>query len=164
MRSPAPRYGSRVVSPDGGDEAPVKVRPGAGDEVPDELGESERERRLEVEKKAIALILEQERWRRAAADNPGFDLYRENAGGEKTLLCEVKALSGSLEEHPARLTPNELRRAFEYGDNYWLYIVENIASGSPRILRIRNPAGAAARFAFGPEWRDRTQPPPGDEP
>ena len=164
VRSPAPRYGSRVVSPDGGDEAPVEVRPGAGDEVPDELGEAERERRLEVEKKAIALILEQERWRRAAADNPGFDLYRENAGGEKTLLCEVKALSGSLEEHPARLTPNELRRAFEYGDNYWLYIVENIASGSPRILRIRNPAGAAARFAFGPEWRGRTQPPPGDEP
>ena len=139
--------------------APVEVRPGAGggEDRPDE---EERERRLAVENQAIALILERERWVRAAEDNPGFDLYREDAAGQQTLLCEVKALSGTLEEHPARLTPNELRRALEYGENYWLYIVEGLAGDSPRILRIRNPAGAAARFAFGPEWRDRTQPPP----
>ena len=72
----------------------------------------------------------------------------------------MKGLSGSLEEHPARLTRNELRCALEHGDDYWLYIVENLAGEDPEILRIRNPAGAAVRFAFGPEWRAMTRPPP----
>ena len=141
-------------------EARVRVQPGSVEDEPEALDEEERERRLAVERRAIELILQGEPWRRADQDNPGFDLYREDVDGVKTLLCEVKGLSGSLEEHPARLTRNELRRALEYGDNYWLYIVENLAGEDPRILRIQNPAGAAARFAFGPEWRDRSQPPP----
>ena len=156
---PLVQIGPAEPGREGRGSAPVEVRPdaGGGEDRPDE---DERERRLAVENQAIALILERERWVRAAEDNPGFDLYREDAAGQQTLLCEVKALSGTLEEHPARLTPNELRRALEYGENYWLYIVEGLAGDNPRILRIRNPAGAAARFAFGPEWRDRTQPPP----
>ena len=158
-RTPEPRYGGRPVRLDAGDEAPVDVRPPAAAESPGGVHDAERERRLEVEAKAIALILEREHWLRATEDNPGFDLYREDTDGAKTLRCEVKALSGSLDDHPARLTPTELRRALEYGENYWLYIVENLAE-TPRILRIRNPAGAAARFAFGPEWRTRSRPPP----
>lgn len=150
-----PEPAGRVESP-----ASVAVRPDGGNGPADARDDRERQRRLDVEEKAIALILEGERWLRAAQDNPGFDLFREDADGQPTLLCEVKALSGSLEAHPARLTPNELRRALEYGDRYWLYIVENLAGDQIGIVRIQDPAGAAARFAFGPEWRARTQPPP----
>lgn len=144
--------------PGGGPAVPI--RPGVADGAREPPDKTERERRLGVEAKAIALILERERWRRAGEDNPGFDLFREDAVGRPTLLCEVKGLSGSLDDHPARLTPNELRHALEHGENYWLYIVENVAGDSPNILRIRDPAGAVARFDFGPEWRGRTEPPP----
>ena len=122
--------------------------------------DAERERRLEVERSAIRLILEDEDWLRAAPDNPGFDLYRKDRRGRKTLRCEVKALSGSLDDGPALLTPNEFRCALEHRRNYWLYIVENVAGDDPRILRIQDPAGVASRFAFGPEWRDRSEAPP----
>ena len=138
-------------------EAPVGIHPGEVRDAPDE---AERERRLEVERKAIGLILEREDWLRAEPDNPGFDLYRKDRSGRKTLLCEVKALSGTLDDAPARLTPNEFRCALEQRRNYWLYIVENLAGEDPRIVRIQDPAGAASRFAFGPEWRERSQPPP----
>ena len=157
-RAPAAGPGGRVKSPGGRDGPPVAVRP--GDEARDAPDPAERERRLEVEAKAVALILESESWRRAGEDNPGFDLFREDSAGRKTLFCEVKGLSGSLDDHPARLTPEELRRALEHGETYWLYIVEHLAGDAPRIVRIQNPARAAARFAFGPEWRALSRPPP----
>ena len=130
------------------------------DRVPPGPEEAELGRRRTVERSAIRLILEEENWLAAAPDNPGFDLYRKDDRGRKTPLCEVKALSGSLDDGPALLTPNEFRCALEHRGNYWLYIVEDVASDHPRIIRIRDPAGTAGRFAFGPEWRDHGRPPP----
>ena len=144
----------------GGRGPTVSIRPDGGDAAGMGPDKTERERRLRVEAKAIALIRERERWLRAGEDNPGFDLYREDADGQQTVLCEVKGLSGSLDDQPARLTPHELRRALERRENYWLYIVENLASDNPNIVRIPDPAGEAARFAFGPEWRALSRPPP----
>ena len=138
-------------------EAPVGMLPAEVRDAPDE---EERKRRLDVEQKAIATILERENWLRAAPDNPGFDLYRKDEAGRAALLCEVKALSGTLDDAPAQLTANEFRCAWEHRRNYWLYIVENLAGEDPRIVRIQDPAGVAFRFAFGPEWRARSQPPP----
>lgn len=154
---PLVRIGPPEQMASAGFEPPVEILPG---EVRDAPGDPEQERRLEVERAAIGLILERENWLRAEPDNPGFDLYRGDGQGRKTLYCEVKALSGSLDDAPARLTPNEFRCAWEHRGAYWLYIVENLAGQEPRIVRIQDPAGMAARFTFGPEWRARSQPPP----
>lgn len=138
-------------------ESPVGMLPAEVRDAPDE---GERKRRLDVEQRAVGFILERENWLRAAPDNPGFDLYRRDEAGRPALLCEVKALSGTLDNAPAQLTSNEFRCAWEHRRNYWLYIVENLAGKDPRIVRIQDPAGVAFRFAFGPEWRARSQPPP----
>ena len=137
---------------------PVRLLPAAAREAAEPP--AERERRLAVEGRAIRLVLEDEDWLRAEPDNPGFDLYRKDDRGRRTLLCEVKALSGSLDQHAARLTPNEFRCAQERRGDYWLYIVENLAGEAPNVIRIQDPAGAVGRFTFGPEWRERGEPPP----
>ena len=131
--------------------------PAAVRDAPDE---AERKRRRDVEEKAIGFILERENWLRTEPDNPGFDLYRRDRTGRTTLRLEVKALSGSLDDFPAQLTPNEFRCAWEHRRSYWLYIVEGLAGEDPQIVRIQDPAGVASRFGFGPEWRGRSQPPP----
>jgi hypothetical protein len=167
--APEAKPGVRIGPPDraaGRPRAPesssprLRVLPGAEGETGEPAAAAERERRLAVERQAIRLILDDEDWLRAEPDNPGFDLYRKDRGGRKALLCEVKALSGSLDERPVLLTPNEFRCASENRRKYWLYIVENVAGDDPRIIRIQDPAGAAGRFAFGPEWRERGEAPP----
>ncbi|MEM1509908.1 MAG: DUF3883 domain-containing protein, partial [Thermofilaceae archaeon] len=50
---------------------------------------------------------------------------------------EVKGHAGP--EIYAELTSAEAELARREGDNYWLYIVYDIMSGSPKLLRFRNP-------------------------
>ncbi len=56
------------------------------------------EERMEIEEKAIKLILIRERgWQRTATNNPGYDLYKADEQEQKTHWCEVKSISDSLE-------------------------------------------------------------------
>ena len=124
----------------------------------------QRRRRLDVENEAIRVIQESEpEWIRAPQENAGFDLFQRDEGGATVRWCEVKALRGTLEARPARLTSTQARFALERGEAYWLYIVEKLGSANPGILRIQDPVGRAGRFAFGPEWRAfaAKTPPPG---
>lgn len=133
----------------------------AGPEV-----QSDTRKKLEVEAKAIAFILKQEKdWQRPEnSNNPGFDLYQTDRRGRITHWCEVKGLSGKF--NGVSLTHTEFKEALKRGKRYWLYIVENVGndgtkvekSSRPNIIRINDPAGKAERFTYGGRWRKAAEP------
>ena len=120
---------------------------------------SDHDKRVEVEAKAIAFILDLEKykgWQRPDnPNNPGFDLYQTQSGrknGKKTVWCEVKSLSGKFSS--VSLTHTEFKEALKRGKRYWLYIVENVGSDDVVLIKINDPAGKAERFTYRhPAWQ-----------
>jgi hypothetical protein len=118
---------------------------------PDGLGNDQR---MELEAAAIALIASREpAWRGTPARNPGYDLFQADENGRVTRWCEVKAMTGSLEDRPVGLSRAQFDCAREHSANFWLYVVEH--AGTPheaRIVRIQDPAGRARTFTFDHGW------------
>lgn len=124
------------------------------DEDADPDGLSAPDRR-ELEETAITFILTREPdWHRTEPLNPGFDLYRTNDRDEVIGWCEVKAMSGTLEERPVGLSHTQFEYAQERGEAYLLYVVERAGSEDPELVRVRNPAGQARTFTFDRGWRE----------
>ena len=116
---------------------------------------------MAVEKKAIKHIKKTEpemKWQPTDPGNPGFDLYRVGKNGAKIAWCEVKGVSGPFNaRHSVLLTHREFEEAQKRGKNYWLYVVENVGTSNPNIIRIQDPAGKTDRFRFGHNWRNMAQ-------
>ena len=116
---------------------------------------------MAVEAKAIEHILQTEpemNWQTTPTGNPGFDLYRVSKNGAKIAWCEVKGISGPFDaQHSVALTRREFEEAQKRGKNYWLYVVENVGTSNPNIIRIQNPAGQSERFRFGHNWLGAAQ-------
>jgi hypothetical protein len=122
----------------------------------DEFSDSEtHEERMQVEKIAIDHILKFEPdLQRTPAGNKGFDLFGTDADGQTNRWIEVKAMVGTLANHPVGMSKAQFEMALEKGFRYWLYIVENATSDEPRILRIQDPAGNARTFTLDEGWRE----------
>ena len=111
--------------------------------------------RKALEEKAIEVILQSEPdWKRTQANNPGFDLFKTTLDGKLSRWCEVKAMTGSLDDRSVALSHTQFDFARQHGDQFWLYIVEHADDDSARIIRIQNPAGKAYYFTFDRGWRD----------
>lgn len=122
------------------------------DEEPDPEG-LDQEARMALEAKAIEFILSREpTWRRTSTHNPGYDLYLADEGDNATQWCEVKAMTGSLDDHPVGLSRTQFDFAREHGEAYWLYVVEHVGTDKARIVRIQDPAGKARTFTFDRGW------------
>ncbi len=69
----------------------------------------------------------------------GYDLHAQRAA---ELRCvEVKGLAGSSASAGIRLTGGELATAAQFGDDYWLYVVENCVNGEGHLYAAwQNPA------------------------
>lgn len=131
----------------------VAVHPEDRDPEP---SDAERKRRLDLEHQAVQLIQRDDpAWIAAPPNTPGYDLYSLDENGEAIEWCEVKALSGSLDNGPVRMSRTQFDFAREQGDACWLYVVEYAADpAQARILKIQNPAGLARTFTFDRGWRD----------
>lgn len=113
----------------------------------------EKSTRMALEEKAIDLIVRREpNWKRTPAHNPGFDLFEQAPDGETVRWCEVKAMTGSLNNRPVGLSSAQFEFARAHGAAYWLYVVEHADSESARIVRIKDPAGRARTFTFDRGW------------
>ena len=109
--------------------------------------------RMALESRAIDLILLREpEWGRTPAQNPGYDLHVVDGNGNSMRWCEVKAMTQTMETRPVALSRTQFRCAQEHGDRYWLYVVEQAATETARIIRIQNPAGKARAFTFDHGW------------
>jgi hypothetical protein len=73
-------------------------------------------------------------------------------GDNATQWCEVKAMTGSLDDHPVGLSRTQFDCAREHGEAYWLYIVEHVGTDAVRIIGIQDPAGKARSFTFDRGW------------
>lgn len=131
----------------------VPVHPGEHDSEP---SDAERQRRLGLERAAVKLICEREpHWNVAPPNTPGYDLYILDGHEEAVEWCEVKSLSGSLDDRPVSVSRTQFDFAREKGAAFWLYVVEHAGDAEQaRILRIRDPAGMARTFTFDRGWRD----------
>ncbi|HXF50747.1 MAG TPA: helicase-related protein [Dehalococcoidia bacterium] len=67
----------------------------------------------------------------------GYDLLSRRPDGE-TRCIEVKGRRGVGD---VELTENELAKAANLRDTYWLYVVYDCAAMNPRLLRVRDPFG-----------------------
>ena len=128
----------------------VAVKP--EDEGPDPDG-LDHAARMALESKAIDLILLKEPcWERTPTHNPGYDLYEPDGNDAPIRWCEVKAMTGSMEQRPVGLSHAQFEHAQEHGESYWLYVVEHAGADDARVLRINNPAGKARTFTFDHGW------------
>ena len=129
----------------------VSVRPEDEDTDPDGL---EHSARMDLERRAIGLILESEpRWRETPPNNPGFDLYRGPAMDRATHWCEVKAMKGALDDRPVGISRTQFEWAQRHRDKYWLYVVERAGKSDFNVVRIQDPVGKARSFTFDGGWR-----------
>jgi hypothetical protein len=120
------------------------------DEEDEDISDTEsHEERMRVEAIAIEHILRLEpELKRTATGNAGFDLYGDNDDGHPNRWIEVKAMVGTLSNHPVGMSKRQFEMAQEKKTRFWLYVVENATSISPRILKIQDPAGNARTFTF----------------
>ena len=108
---------------------------------------------MALEERALARILgEEPQLGRTSPNNAGFDLVEEDDAGVACRWVEVKAMTGTLSDHPVGMTRSQFEAAQERGERFWLYVVEHAGSDSPRILRIQDPAGRARTFTFDRGW------------
>jgi len=128
----------------------VGTRPEEEEPDPDGLDQSAR---MALEARAIDLILAREpNWHRTPAFNPGYDLFEAGPDAQPNRWCEVKAMTGSLDDRPIGLSRTQFECAREHGDNYWLYVVEHAGDEVARIVRIQDPVGKARTFTFDHGW------------
>ena len=72
--------------------------------------------------------------------NPGFDVISKKVDGSEERFIEVKGLQGDWTDRGVKLSRTQIINAQEYGDAYWLYVVENATNQSLRkIHAIKNP-------------------------
>ena len=69
------------------------------------------------------------------SDWPGFDLLSHYPDG-KVRCIEVKGRAGRA---AVRMELNEWKQACNLGDRYWLYVVFDCATPSPRLYRVQDP-------------------------
>lgn len=118
--------------------------------------------RTEIGQKGVDLVMkDEEKQGRDSTDmetvqtnHPGYDIKSVEESG-KVRYIEVKSLSGTWDsQSPAHVTKNEYESAREYGESFWLYIVENADSPDCVIRRIKNPAEKIDYYLFDHGWLD----------
>lgn len=118
---------------------------------PDGLGQAAR---MDLEARAVDFILSRyPNWEQTPTHNQGFDLFESGPDGKPVHWCEVKAMTGSLDDRPVGLSRTQFECARKHGANYWLYVVEYAGGENARIIRIQDPAGKARTFTFDRGWR-----------
>ncbi len=112
--------------------------------------------RMQIERKAIDLIIRLEpALCRTPTGNQGFDLFEADSDGREIRWIEVKSMTGTLEDRPVGLSRAQFDFAFEKGNAYWLYVVEQASDlEQARVLKIQNPVGQAKTFTFDRGWAE----------
>ena len=141
----ARRESEEIPDPDDIDSTPTDPNPRPrpiSSPRPQPTDPTTHEERMEIEEKAIQLILVREPdWQRTPTNNPGYDLYKVDEQGQPILWCEVKSISDSLEARVVSLSSAQFEYAQKCGRAYWLYVVEYADDENKScIISIQDPA------------------------
>lgn len=131
------------------------------DEQDSEGSRLDREYKLSIEaaSRVIVCAYEKERGRNPeemAQTHPGYDIISRRAGSDDVeRYIEVKGTSGEWKNRGVSVSRLQFSEAQNYGDKYWLYVVENALDEScARIHVIQSPAMKVDSFMFDSGWRD----------
>lgn len=135
------------------------VVPGDGKKEASSQSDGQQQKNIAIDEAAMNAVIAYEGGRQCTVErrphhNPGYDLIsRHQTSGEKRLI-EVKGLADEWNERGVKLTRTQIMNAEEYGDEYWLYVVEHALEPTKReIHAIQNPFFKADEFWFDYVWR-----------
>jgi len=87
--------------------------------------------------------------------HPGYDIISRNPVTGEDRFIEVKGVNGEWNQTGVGLSRLQFSNAQDYGDHYWLYVVEFVSdSEHMRVHPIMNPAKQVTAFMFDGNWRD----------
>jgi hypothetical protein len=90
-----------------------------------------------------------------AQTHPGYDIISVNPLSGEERFIEVKGVNGEWNQTGVGLSRLQFSNAQNYGDSYWLYVVEFVSDSQHlRIHPIKSPAIQVTSFMFDGNWRD----------
>lgn len=113
---------------------------------------------VEVIARGAVSRYEKERGRDAeqmAQTHPGYDIISRDPITGEVRYIEVKGVNGEWNQTGVGLSRLQFSNAQEYGDGYWLYVVE--FTSDPQNIRVHaicSPAMQVTSFMFDGNWRD----------
>ncbi|MEP0952377.1 MAG: DUF3883 domain-containing protein [Marinobacter sp.] len=119
-----------------------------------------RERNLAIEIVSRAAVCEFEKKRgripeEMAQTHPGYDIESVDPETGEDRLIEVKGINGEWNRIGVGLSRLQFSNAQDYGDRYWLYVVEFVSDPENiRVHPIQSPASQVSSFMFDGNWRD----------
>lgn len=122
--------------------------------------ENSSEHNLAVEVVARATVCAYEKTRGRVAEqmaqtHPGYDIISRNPLTGEDRFIEVKGVNGEWNQTGVGLSRLQFSNAQDYGDRYWLYVVEFVSDPEHiRVHPIRSPATQVTSFMFDGNWRD----------
>ena len=124
----------------------------------DQDGPSEHNLAVEVVAREAVCAYEKERGRvpeQMAQTHPGYDIISRNPVTGEDRFIEVKGVNGEWNQTGVGLSRLQFSNAQDYGDRYWLYVVEFVSDPEHiRVHPIRSPATQVTAFMFDGNWRD----------
>ena len=124
----------------------------------DQEGPSEHNLAVEVVARKAVCAYENERGRvpeQMAQTHPGYDIISRNPVTGEDRYIEVKGVNGEWNQTGVGLSRFQFSNAQDYGDRYWLYVVEFVSDHEHiRVHPIRSPATQVTAFMFDGNWRD----------
>lgn len=119
---------------------------------------SEHNLAVEVVARAAVCAYEKARGRIAeqmAQTHPGYDIISRNPATGEERFIEVKGVNCEWNQTGVGLSRLQFSNAQDYGDRYWLYVVEFVSDPEhTRIYPICSPATQVTSFMFDGNWRD----------
>lgn len=85
-------------------------------------------------------------------NNPGFDISATDVNTGETFLVEVKGTLGNWNLMGFSLSKTQMQKCQDYGDNYWLFVVENLMN-KPQLYKLVNPAAQIDVYCFDSNWK-----------
>src|SRR5690554_7104530 len=90
-----------------------------------------------------------------AQTHPGYDIISRDPVTNKERFIEVKGVNGEWGQTGVGLSRLQFEKAQQYGEDFWLYVVEFVSSPENiRVHAIQSPASAVTSFMFDGNWRD----------
>ena len=127
-----------------------------GDQRP--TSSSEHNRAIEFVARGAVCAYEKARGRIAeqmAHTHPGYDIISHDPLTGEARHIEVKGVAGEWSQTGVGLSRLQFSNAQDFGDGYWLYIVEFAADPEHmRIHAIQSPATKVDSFMFDGNWRE----------
>lgn len=136
----------------------VRKRQERSADADEQDGPSEHNLAVEAVARAAVCAYEKARGRVAeqmAQTHPGYDIISRNPLTGEDRFIEVKGVNGEWNQTGVGLSRLQFSNAQDYGDRYWLYVVEFVSDPQHiRVHPIRSPATQVTSFMFDGNWRD----------